>query len=172
MQWPRYTLISPRQSQDGVCRFSWSGVLPKSNQCSWLPEDFQAAASHLDTFQKAACNTGYRQCSIQTQGVPNSPFQGLSEYPPPPPTKPNSAVTNEAAMASIPENILCWHNRVAPERDFYGRFSGGGGDDKGCFAIKSEFFPQFLKFCHEFGDKSYGTSPPPPFRILDFVPFI
>ena len=52
---------------------------------------------------------------MQTWGVPNSPFQWLSEYTPhTPPPLGNSAGTNEATKAPTPENAPCWHEIMRP----------------------------------------------------------
>ena len=40
------------------------------------------AAGSRHTVQKGRKSQTYCQYSMQTQGVPNSPFQGLSEYTP------------------------------------------------------------------------------------------
>ena len=51
---------------------------------------------------------------MQTQGVPNSPFQGLSKYNPHTPPLGHSVGTNEATITAIPENAPCWHIPLRP----------------------------------------------------------
>ena len=55
--------------------------------------------------------------SMQTQGVPNSHFQGLSGYTPHTPPSGTLSGTNEATRAPTHENPQSWHKRCRPREN-------------------------------------------------------
>ena len=84
------------------------------------------AASNTGTVQNGRKSQTCCQYSMQTQGVPNSTFQGLSEYTPHTPPSPEHSVgTNEATRAPTHENPQSWHKRRHPREIcvlYFGRF--------------------------------------------------
>ena len=52
-------------------------------------------------------------------GVPNNPFQGLSECTPHTPPPEHSVGRNQATKAPTPENPLSWHNSARPREICY-----------------------------------------------------
>ena len=85
----------------------WSELICGHGGCLLTKE----AASNTCTVQNGRKSQRYCQYSMQTQGAPNSPFQGLPEY-----TLPTGhpADSNEATMAPTLENPPRWHKCYRP----------------------------------------------------------
>ena len=83
---------------------------------------------------------------MQTQGVPNSPFQGLSEYTHIPLPPEHSVGTNEATTAPTPENPQSWQLTHRPREIFGHRVSGIWGC--GAYTVCCRVFYCYHRVCH------------------------
>ena len=70
----------------------------------WLPVSKKRAASNTDTVQNGKNSQIYREYRMPTCGVPNTPFQGLSEYTHIPLPTGHVADSTEATMTPTLEN--------------------------------------------------------------------